>query len=1093
MSETVSKPRRRHVRRAAIFLVLLCVLLSLAAGVAALAFTGRMVKLPDWVTLRLETRLNAMIAPVAVDIAGADLFVSRSGVPQVHLREVALSDARGRTVAELPELNATIAARPLIQDRQVMLRRLDLADAHLFLRRAEDGTLDIAMGDMPMGETGAATMIEALEQFDQAFTAPVLEAVEGVTVERLALSYEDARSGRRWEVSDGLMTLDQTDDQVELRVFFSLENDQGVPSEVAVNFVSQKGSSEARFSANFSDMPAIDIATQSPGLAFLAVIDAPISGAVRTGTTADGNLAPLSAALEVGEGSLSPVEDVAPIRFNRGKSYFHYDPGGDRITFDEIEVDTAGLRMKAEGHAYLRDYIEGWPSSLVSQFRFSQVEVDPEGLFSEPARFEGGAVDFKVSLDPFTARIGQVVLTDAAGVDYRGSGQVAADATGWHVDADLSLAEITDDRLLALWPVDLVPGTRRWIANNVLSGKFFDVRAAVRLRPDAQPVVSLSHEFRDASVKFLNTMPPIENGFGYATINDNAFTLVIESGQVIAPSGGPVQMAGSVMRVPKLGPKRPPAEFTLRTDSALKDVLSVLDLKPLNLMSRAGQPVDLARARARAETRLAVVLKKDVKAEEVEFNVQGQLSDVESDVLVPGRVLRAPELTLVANNERVEIAGSATIDGVPFTGRWSQDLGAEAKGRSTVSGSIELSQRFIDTFGIGLPKGSVTGAARGAITIDLEREQAPAFSLSSDLQGAGLRLADLGWSKPQSSKGSLNIRGALSSPPRIDALSIDAAGLNTSGRVVLGEGGALRSATFDRVRLGGWLDAPVTLTGRGAGNPPAVALNGGLVDLRARNSSGGSGAGGGGSGPPIDVSLDRLVISDGLALTRVRGQLSRSGGTSGNFTGRVNGRAPVQATLAPARNGTAIRVRSDDAGLVLRAANIFEKSRGGTMDLVLQPRGPAGDYDGKLSIKNTRVKGAPILAELLTAISVVGILELLNGDGLVFNDVASDFRLTPGALQIKNGSAVGPSLGISLAGIYDLRRSRLDMQGVISPIYMLNGIGSFLTRRGEGLFGFNYGVSGSAKDPKVRVNPLSILTPGMFREIFRRPPPELSN
>ena len=42
----------------------------------------------------------------------------------------------------------------------------------------------------------------------------------------------------------------------------------------------------------------------------------------------------------------------------------------------------------------------------------------------------------------------------------------------------------------------------------------------------------------------------------------------------------------------------------------------------------------------------------------------------------------------------------------------------------------------------------------------------------------------------------------------------------------------------------------------------------------------------------------------------------------------------------------------------------------------------------------------------------------------------------------------------------------------------------------EGLFGFNYTMTGTPDDVSVRVNPLSILTPGMFREIFRAPPPK---
>ena len=49
------------------------------------------------------------------------------------------------------------------------------------------------------------------------------------------------------------------------------------------------------------------------------------------------------------------------------------------------------------------------------------------------------------------------------------------------------------------------------------------------------------------------------------------------------------------------------------------------------------------------------------------------------------------------------------------------------------------------------------------------------------------------------------------------------------------------------------------------------------------------------------------------------------------------------------------------------------------------------------------------------------------------------------------------------------------------------------SRPGEGLFGFTYRLTGKADNPQVSVNPLSILTPGMFREIFRRPAPKLES
>jgi hypothetical protein len=76
-------------------------------------------------------------------------------------------------------------------------------------------------------------------------------------------------------------------------------------------------------------------------------------------------------------------------------------------------------------------------------------------------------------------------------------------------------------------------------------------------------------------------------------------------------------------------------------------------------------------------------------------------------------------------------------------------------------------------------------------------------------------------------------------------------------------------------------------------------------------------------------------------------------------------------------------------------------------------------------------------------------------------------------------------------GIYALDAKTIAMQGVITPVYMLNSIGSIISRKGEGLIGFNYALNGPVKKPAVSVNPLSALAPGGARDIFRtrpRPP-----
>ena len=165
----------------------------------------------------------------------------------------------------------------------------------------------------------------------------------------------------------------------------------------------------------------------------------------------------------------------------------------------------------------------------------------------------------------------------------------------------------------------------------------------------------------------------------------------------------------------------------------------------------------------------------------------------------------------------------------------------------------------------------------------------------------------------------------------------------------------------------------------------------------------------------------------------------------------------------------------------------------GTFDLTLVPvQGRSGEYDGALTIEGTRMQKNPAVVQLLDGISVVGIIDQLNGPGIFFSEVEARFRMTPQQITLTRSSATGPSMGISMDGYANLATGMMDMQGVLSPIYVINGIGQLFSRKGEGLIGFNFNLRGPVADPAVSVNPLSVFTPGMFRDIFRRPPPQVS-
>jgi len=202
----------------------------------------------------------------------------------------------------------------------------------------------------------------------------------------------------------------------------------------------------------------------------------------------------------------------------------------------------------------------------------------------------------------------------------------------------------------------------------------------------------------------------------------------------------------------------------------------------------------------------------------------------------------------------------------------------------------------------------------------------------------------------------------------------------------------------------------------------------------------------------------------------------------------VNGGTAVTGEVVPSGGFSAIQIRSEDAGGVFRSANILRKAYEGNITLTLTGR-EEGFWD-TLDVMNTRVKDGSAIAALLNSVSLVCLIDEMAGQGNYFSRVSAQFALTSDRVTVYESSAEGPSIGSSMDGIYNLSADRLNMQGVLTPAYLINGVGRVLTRPGEGLFGFTYTLIGLASNPSVLVNPLSVLTPGLLREVFREAPPQ---
>lgn len=1093
--QTKGRPRRWRI---GLFALLSVAMLGAAVLLLLIVARGEL-QVPKWATSRIEERLNAGIDTGTVRLGDIRLSFRGDGlVPTVQFADIAFlddpADSLDRARAVLPMVETELDTNAL-RGWSFRPRALRLTAPEMRLSRAADGSVDVAFRGEGVAEQGPSRdlddMILAVERL---LEGDYLRQLQTVEADNLRLTFDDAVTGRTWNVTSGTMTLQHDPDTLSATLAVTLEGGRDTSSGLLMSLEHRKGAPDTRLRMQFSDVPAADIAAQSAALSWLAVLDAPISGAVAMQVADAGRFAALSGTLEVGAGALDVQPGMAPVEFERAKVYFNYDESADKLIFDQIAVESPVATIMADGHAYLTGRRGRSIGGLITQLRFETVRLDPPGVFAEPVEFSGGALDMRVALEPFRVDVGQLVVSDDT-IEIQASGHALPTAEGWQTALDLRIPSLSHDRLMALWPVALKIKTRTWMSENVSGAVFRNAVGAFRLSGGKPPRLSLNFDFEDLTTRYVKALPLLKGGRGYGALTESRLDLHLTKGMVTPPHGGPISLAGTTMSIPDITIDGSPADIALRTAGSLRASLELLDHAPFGFLSKADIPTDIATGRAETAIELALPLRKNITFADVSWSGRGRLLNTQSDRLIRDKILHAPELAVRADKDGVSISGTGRLGELAVNGGWVQKFGPEHKGQSQVDGTIELSEKFMRAFGIALPPGAVSGSGIANIGIELRKGQPAAFRLVSDLNRVALRLDALGWSKPAATLGRLEVSGTLAQPATIDALQLEAAGLRATGKVSLTDAGALDLARFDRVQLGDWLDAAVELRGQGGGAAPLVSVQGGRLDMRRADFGTGGGAGGG----PVTLRLDQLIVTDGIALTGVQGDLNTADRLNGRFGAMVNGAAPVAVTLVPVEHGTGIRLLSQDAGGVLRAAGIFSGARQGDLTLQLRPTGEPGTYEGIAQIKDIRVRDAPALAALLSAVSVIGLLEQLSGAGIVFSEAEARLHLSPRAVTVRRGNAIGPSMGISMEGFYDVAHKRLDMQGVVTPLYMLNGaleqtrlFGDLFGRtKGEGVIGFTYRLRGPSAEPAVSVNPLSVLAPGLFRQIFRRPPPSM--
>lgn len=1055
---------------------------------------------PNWVRESTVDRLKNALGRVDVSVGTITVSIEPLTLePLVHVHSILIDREDGAGGTEIADLRIWLELLGLLRG-SAEPTRVDVGGIDI---RLESGRAQAASGDLAEPASSAAPEPGSVPR-DAGHAHPLIEALSAPTVaslEEFTFGRIDFRDGGGATVApavrDGEFTAVRDDRGFRSEGSFSVELGEGVAQKAAFLLAVPDGSSDVFFQAESNDFALADALAVLLDGGSLTGVDLRGSLSLSAAFGPDGSMASARAEFETGPGTLpAPGLDwLGPLAIRSASASAAYDPAERKLLLESVMIDSDAARIDAKGYLYwlsgplVRPVAEG-------SIWFDGAEVTAEGLFDTPLSDASGVIDLRLESEPLEITVSRIALSEK-GVDFAGRGNAVRSEEGWRVSADFSAERLPVPELFELWPLPVVPNTRTWLAGNLLDGDVNSVNGALRLVPGAEPVLLVTFKFDGIELNYLGSLPPIVDGYGHGKLSLEDVLITLESGGL--EMAGAVDMSGTTMLIPDVARAEVPTEFGLKISGPIESIFSALNESPLNLLDKARIPVDFASGSASGAARLSFPLLKDVSLDDVQVEVQGTLSDVTTAELVGGKGLIADELSIAADAASLSVVGAGRLGRLPLAGEWRQEFGTDAGIVSIVDGEIELSQAFLEEFEIEILDLAVQGSKMADLSFAAASDADSQFTISADLQGIGVEVPLLDWRKAPTDPGILAVEGTLAEPMSLDRIEFAASGLNVDGSARLREGGGLGEARIETLRVGDWLDIALEFRIADDGEP-AASIRGGFLDARnfavRDDADAGSGAvANEDSERPVSVSLDRIMISESMELNGLDGEFTFGGGLSGTFTASVNEGARVSGGVRPRADGFAIGLTADDAGEVLRSAGIIRNLHDGSFRLRLDPDENSSRYVGRLAINDARARDMPALGELLNYLSVAGILDQLGGEGILFSNVEAEFTVGEDGIELTRGMAVGSAIGLTMTGTYDFSSSMMNMEGVVTPFYLINRIFSSITPlssllgigRGEGIGAITYRMRGPSDDPSITVNPVSVLTPGYLRDIFSPP------
>lgn len=694
--------------------------------------------------------------------------------------------------------------------------------------------------------------------------------------------------------------------------------------------------------------------------------------------------------------------------------------------------------------------------------------------------------------------LNRVRIEGARGNEWMVSGTVSDITTDPYFDLALTSEKGDPQGIFDFFP-DENPGMAKalkWLRPNIQKAEYANLRAVVKARASSFPhcadkcgVIEIDADVAKGQVKFLDEFSPaIATTSGTFVWRSNVFTVTLPKATVGDQQATDVKVSlNNMFTAPEVpvhvmvsasvvGPLQgvlkelaaiPEAQGKVPTTITGKQDSKISVLIPLP----HGKEANFAMSTVMVSSTVTGMEARDLK----ELNGSVYTADVANVQLDEGKNLH--------------VVASGAMDGTPLKIDLVQGImpGQFNPTQLSLNGSVPaawLMKRGIDAADV-----SLTGVFGVAANLAETKPDVWRFGVNADTTRGLIRIRQLNFTKPQGSKMTVRAQGIFGPGKMVDmnSLVVQGAGANVSGTV------KIDPAKQDDmvVRLNpfvlGDTNAVVNYANRKA------VINGKKLDLRGLDIFGGDTSSTHIVNVQATANVDEVATQTGTlnaVVADVRGVDGRW--DINRFTAKVNDKANVDVRLVPlAGQGQRrkLTVAIDDLGSTLRAMGLYANLNGGRLNGEMTYDTPEVG-GGTFVLKGFSLDNAPIVMKLLGLLSLE---QLLSGTNNVLFDRASlPVRVDNRVWNLDNATFEGPSMSIRLNGNYDSRKEQMSFNGNLAPAIPFNRLvskipllGTILTGSQDGVVVADFRLTGPTSNPDVSVKPLSVLTPGLVKDLWR--------